>query len=329
MQLTALFAELRCFLMSTPLHSRPPFSCTSYLNTRNVKGHAKTRLGVLGSMRMLKWFFLLSFLLGAAPFSVADAVAQISLPQTPGKRYDSEWAQWGATGGSYWVSNNIWNAGSLAMNKDYAQSVNIDRENFPNETSLTWNYPYPADGRIFGFPEIVFGQKPGKTAAYMPEGLGLIVPPIKKVNRFTELSVDYDINISGIFFAKYNFAKYNNVAFDLWLTSDVNYTTAGRKFEIFITLHSRVPCRGEYSHRLDVPTFAADVWLIRREWTEICVDSGRDIFSGEIVISDILNDLIKHGVITGEEYIGGVELGAEPGGGIGALTIKKFNVIWK
>jgi hypothetical protein len=213
--------------------------------------------------------------------------------------------------------------GSLVRNKDYAQSVNVDPEKFPNGTSLAWNYPYSGNGRIFSFPEIVFGLTAGKTTADMPERLGLIAPPIKRVNGFAELSADYDIEVSGKFFG-----KYNNVGFDLWSTSDANYTTAGRIFEFFIAVHLRAPCGGEYSYRLSVPSFTANVWLVRRQWTQICLDPGRDIYSGKIVFSDIFADLIKHGVITGEEYIGGIQFGAEPGGGIGAVMIKRFNVVW-
>jgi len=64
-------------------------------------------------------------------------------------------------------------------------------------------------------------------------------------------------------------------------------------------------------------------------WTLISLHPLRDTFTGEIAISDVLADLAKHGIISGEEYLGDVELGAEPGGGIGTGAINKFDVEWK
>jgi hypothetical protein len=268
------------------------------------------------------------FLLGpvVASFCIAgETAAAVSTPDAPGIRYHWEWAKWGAKGGSYWINNSIWNVGSLVMGKDYAQSVNVDPKTFPNGISLVWNYPHPADYRIFSFPEIVFGQSPGKTGAYIPNEFGLVTPPLKKVNQFHEISASYDIALSGDSFAK----KHNNIAFDLWLTPGTSYSLADRKFEVFIGVHLRDSCQGKFSYHLTVPSFSADVSLFAHPtWTEICLDPGRDVFSGTIVISDILKDLVKHGIISGEEYIGGVEFGVEPGGGIGTVTIKKFEILW-
>jgi len=243
------------------------------------------------------------------------------------------WAEWGKKKGSYWIYNSVWGAKKLKMNEDFRQSVNVDPLHFPNRTSLTWNYPHPGPGQIYGyghiyaFPEIVFGQNPREAGPYMPQGFGLVAPQIKRVDQFKELSVKFDISVGGD-----SFAKYNNVAFDLWLTPDKSYKNDGRLTELFIGLHLRAPCGGEYSYRLSVSSFAADVWWLKpdkhRKWPLICFDPGRDVYSGNIVISDIFADLIKHGVITSEQYIGGIELGAEPGGGIGTVVIKKFSVTW-
>jgi len=124
------------------------------------------------------------------------------------------------------------------MNKGHAQSINVNPETFPNETSLNWNYPHPADFRIFSFPEIVFSQSLGKTGAYMPAGFGLVAPGLRK------LIVSYDIAISGDSFTE----KHSNIAFDLWLTPGTSCTFANRKFEIFLGVHLRASCEEKFSY---------------------------------------------------------------------------------
>ncbi len=49
-------------------------------------------------------------------------------------------------------------------------------------------------------------------------------------------------------------------------------------------------------------------------WTNITVMPASDMLSATISISDVLKSLIWNGIITGQEYISGVEFGAEPVG---------------
>ena len=53
-----------------------------------------------------------------------------------------------------------------------------------------------------------------------------------------------------------------------------------------------------------------------------------DILAGTISISDILKSLILNGVITGKEYISGVEFGPEPGSGSGSLLVNSLSYQW-
>jgi hypothetical protein len=158
----------------------------------------------------------------------------------------------------------------------------------------------------------------------MPKQFGLIVPTIKKVREFSKLQVRYDFEVSGMFFT-----KYNTVAINMWLSGGKQYSYANRKFEIFVGVHLREDCGGgKRVYRLSVPSFTADVWLVPRKPTQICLDPGHRSRSGSIIFADVFADLVKHGVISGDEYIGGVEFGAEPGGGMGMLKINDFSVIW-
>ena len=55
-------------------------------------------------------------------------------------------------------------------------------------------------------------------------------------------------------------------------------------------------------------------------WTNISILPSSNVLAGTISISDILKSLIWHGVITGQEYLSGIEFGPEPGAGSGSLT---------
>jgi hypothetical protein len=244
--------------------------------------------------------------------------------EEPLKQFNSEWAQWGAKGGSYWIENNVWNVRPLIVGRDYTQSVSVDPMQFPNGTILTWRYPVRTDGKIYAYPEIIFGQTPHNSGPYMPASLGLVAPGLKKANQFSELSAEFDLAAVGK-----SFSKYNNIAIDIWLTADDSFTYQSRKFELFIAAHLRAPCGGTFSHRLRTSSFNADVWIVRGGWSLICFDPGKDVLSGNIRITEILADLIARKLISGEEYIGGIEFGVEPGGGTGTVTVNKFNVVWK
>ena len=63
-------------------------------------------------------------------------------------------------------------------------------------------------------------------------------------------------------------------------------------------------------------------------WTNIIVVPSSEMLTGTISISDILKSLIWNGVITGQEYISGIEFGPEPGSGSGSLLVNSLNYQW-
>ena len=63
-------------------------------------------------------------------------------------------------------------------------------------------------------------------------------------------------------------------------------------------------------------------------WTNIAIVPSSEMLAGTISISDILKSLIWNGVITGKEYISGVEFGPEPGSGSGSLLVNNLSYQW-
>ena len=63
-------------------------------------------------------------------------------------------------------------------------------------------------------------------------------------------------------------------------------------------------------------------------WTNISILPSSNVLAGTISISDILKSLIWHGVITGQEYLSGIEFGPEPGAGSGSLLVKNLSYQW-
>ena len=63
-------------------------------------------------------------------------------------------------------------------------------------------------------------------------------------------------------------------------------------------------------------------------WTNISILPSSNVLAGTISISDILKSLIWHGVITGQEYLSGIEFGPEPGAGSGSLLVNNLSYQW-
>ena len=76
-------------------------------------------------------------------------------------------------------------------------------------------------------------------------------------------------------------------------------------------------------------TLSANVY-IRPNGSEtfIDVEPGADVLLGTISISDIIKSLIWHGILPGNYYLSGIQLGPEIGSGSGSLTINNLSYTW-
>ena len=185
------------------------------------------------------------------------------------------------------------------------------------------NYRLQAGGldqrKSKNYPCIVYGSTPE-----------LINPAVQstQVANFASLSTSYSITLSG------DQSDFDTI-FDMWLTPQPNGAKSNYELEI-------VP-QSEWNHPASALAYIlndstlqnASVYVvpgftdgIGNFWTNISILPSSNVLAGTISISDILKSLIWHGVITGQEYLSGIEFGPEPGAGSGSLLVKNLSYQW-
>ena len=221
-----------------------------------------------------------------------------------------------------WSANaSAWNAGSLVYGVDYSQSITISDQGIPNGTLMSWVWPWTSGpGGVYSYPEIVYGSTPFLDNASVQS---------TQVANFADLSTSYSISLSG-------YTSGFDTIFDMWLTSQPNGNYTTREYELEIVAHSDwTPPASNIAYSLTDSTLQnANVYVTPNytddgvSWTNITVAPGSDILAGTISISDILKNLIWNGVITGQEYLSGVEFGPEVSWGTGSLLVNNLNYQW-
>ena len=224
----------------------------------------------------------------------------------------SDWAEY--VDGPYWAYNNVWGQGSLVNGVDYTQSITINNSTFPNDTILSWSWP-PADN-YYAYPEIVYGS-----TGYQ------LNPDVQstQVTNFADLSVNYSTSLSG------DTSNYDTI-FDMSLTPQPNGGPSDTEYEIEIATHSNWgawPPSSDLVYTLNDSTLTdTGVYVIPGGTERIIILPPSDMLSGTISISDILKSLVWNGVIPEQEYLGGVQFGAEPQSGSGSVLINSLNYQW-
>ena len=221
-----------------------------------------------------------------------------------------------------WSANaSAWNAGSLVYGVDYTQSITISGQGLPDGTLMSWVWPWTSGpGGVYSYPEIVYGSTPFLNNASVQS---------TQVANFADLSTSYSITLSG-------YTSGFDTIFDMWLTSQPNGNYTTREYELEIVAHSDwTPPASNIAYSLTDSTLQnATVYVTPNytndgvSWTNITVMPASDILAGTISISDILKNLIWNGVITGQEYLSGVEFGPEVSWGTGSLLVNNLSYQW-
>lgn len=223
-----------------------------------------------------------------------------------------------AGGGSFWVLNNTWGKGSLVNGLDYTESITFDSSTSPSGIVISWNWPMATS--VLAYPEVLYGASP-----FQPPPSGVTLPTPAQVADFVNLSTQYSFSISG---QTSNF----DVTFDIWLTSVPDGGRDTRTDELMVVVHN--PWNWGKGQTPDFSTGGLNVWNSGTQtdgtltWNMLSAIAPTDMLTGTISISDILKGLIWNGSISGNEYISGIEVGAEVGGGTGSLTINNLGYQW-
>lgn len=221
------------------------------------------------------------------------------------------------TNGIYRVVNNTWNIGPLVNGQDFTQTVSYDTIDMNHNLRFDWaikNSPH----HVLSYPELAQGYSP-----WNQSGPTEIVTNIASLRN---LDMTYDLSISG---QTYGF----DVAFDLWFTDIPEGGQDSITTELMIWLHDGdfVP-PGTVVATYHDANFTAKVWqednFSASEgviWRYLAVDLGTDTLTGKVDLDGLLRFLVAHNIVSGADYLTGIELGAEVSEGTGSLTIHSFD----
>ncbi|GAA0569781.1 GH12 family glycosyl hydrolase domain-containing protein [Rhizomicrobium electricum] len=221
------------------------------------------------------------------------------------------------------VQTNVWNAGSLVYGTDYTINATYTAGDLAGRPTFSWAFPAMTQTNYYNvhaYPELMFGGSPWWGGAMSSDPLQVF--PIK-VNDLANLTIKYDLAATG------DMQGYN-VAFEVFLNSVPNGTNTTMTNEIMVWFHKGAfspggTPAGTYSDADFTGTiYNASNWnagTTSSPWTYTAIASDTDDLSGQIDFTAMLAKLKSMGVITGNEYISGLELGAEVATGTGSLTV--------
>ena len=232
--------------------------------------------------------------------TITDPGLAVITPNNPQYSTTGPWSAWAGT----------WGASSLTYGVDYTQSINLNNATFPNGTLFSWSFPlFGGPFGVWSYPCIVYGST--------PELINSTVPSTQVAN-FVNLSTSYSTALTV------NSGQLDTI-FDIWLTSKPYGDTSTVKYELEIAPQTD----WQYSPLTYTLTDSTlDNAAVYVDPGKIIVVPSSEMLTGNISISDILKSLIWNGVITGQEYISGIEFGPEPGSGSGSLLVNSLNYQW-
>jgi len=212
----------------------------------------------------------------------------------------------------YYVSNNAWGAGKLVNGVDYSTSVTFDPEKFQSGTHFSWTFPRSVGG-VYAYPHIDYDAQAAGVSSTQAANIGI-------------LSANYHVNLSNM--------TGSTVAFDIWFNHQPSGSWETTSVELLIEVHPTSPGKPNLPFFLTGSGFAgatvhvSDMSAAGANWKFIDVKMPADMMSGTLSISEIIKELIWHGVLAGQEYIASLQFGSEVQGGSGSLQINSLSYDW-
>jgi serralysin len=222
----------------------------------------------------------------------------------------------GYTADGWYVLNNVWNPGSLIENKQYTISSTYHKGDANSDVTFQWSFPFATEAHatIRAFPEIIFGPAP-MSGGQKSSDIGETFPV--QISDIADLTLDYTVDFTG------NTGGFN-VAFDIWLTSIEGGGASTVSNEIMIWVHEGdFAPYGSLVGTYVTEDFSASVYHAEN-YTAVVLDE--DMKSGEIDLRALFDYLIEIGIVTSDEYLASVELGAEVVSGAGSLMIDHLDI---
>ena len=223
------------------------------------------------------------------------------------------------TKGAYLAYLSPWGAGSLAQGTDYWDSLTLSDDLFPNSVTMTWKWPDtpPTASGVYNFNAISFGN-------YYGSVVQTPITPLQ-VNSIGTLTQTQSVTLGG------DASKYNVIT-DFWLTERAS-DFSNRLFEVEVFDHAPAISSSWANSLMQLGTYTGSghTWQVALRSGSISdivflPKDTPDVLTGSIDIKGMLDWLVSHHVITGNEYFNGLAMGVEVIQGTGSIAINKFNV---
>lgn len=230
----------------------------------------------------------------------------------------SEKTAW--TKGAYTAWLAPWGAGSLKYGQDYTDSLTVSPDSFPNGVTINWSWPTNSNSYgIRNFDAIDFGNYNGTTPQTPIASM-----QVKNIGTLTQTQ---SLVLGG------NGSNFD-VLTDMFLTSKAGDSNT-KVAEIEILLHTPNFSKDWVNSLTQIGTFTGSghTWKVAISKGSVpdiifMPSDSSDVLSGSVDIKAMLNYLVAHGTITGNEYFNGLAMGAEVNQGTGSLAISNFAVTY-
>ncbi len=254
---------------------------------------------------------------GLSTLSATD----FNLPMTPiapeaGKIWtDKAGAAWNYNG--WYVHNNAWGAGNLQWGTDVQSVIQFNRADMTAGAQFSWSVPITTDlyRQVILYPEVIFGVSPWDGSGKNPTDKANVFPI--KVADLVGFTVDQDLDLSG------SLSGFN-VAYDLWLTSKPGGDSSAITNEIMVWVHKGAfdPWGEKVGSYTSADGYTAQVWH-SGTYTAVVFDKDRP--EADLDFAHLLNALGQMNIVSSNEYLAAIELGAEVVSGKGGYTINDLD----
>lgn len=216
-----------------------------------------------------------------------------------------------AQSGAYKVQNNVWGKGNLT---GYSQCVGIgEGENGGVVARWTWDWLY-SDTYVRGYPEIIFGRKPGHvtTTTALPR-------QIRDIGT-ANVSFNYSSTHSGR----------GNCAFEMWLSRGPEVVSDACKVEVMIWLdwYGGINPAGPFVRTSSIDGRDYDVFVgtvQSHPYIAFRVKSPV-VGAGTLNLRAFLDDLKANRLVTDDNYVQSIEFGNEASTGSGDTILYSYSV---
>lgn len=249
------------------------------------------------------WDF--GFAMPQAALPVADG---ITIFREPGRAQNHH---------GWYVLNNTYGVGNMKMGVDYTSEARFDNRDMTAGTTFSWAMPYTTKSNtpILAYPEVIFGVPPLGANAKNPTDTAAVFPV--RVGDLVSLVADQDVSFSG------NVGGFN-VAYDIWFTSVPNGDRSTVTNEVMVWVHKGdVSTWGTAVGTYEANGITATIYH-RDTYTAVVFD--QDLPSAKLDLTAIFHTLTNLGIMSDNEYLASVELGAEVVSGVGSLTINNLDL---